>query len=234
MLTLCSGDWGFYITRAIGLLHPESCKASHINMIRASPPTLLKNPWQTLKHSVLPYSAREKAGLERTKWFADEGSGYRTLQCTKPATIGFALHDSPVALLAWIWEKLHDWTDEYAWSDDEILTWVSVYYFSRAGPAASVRIYYEAVHSPAGAVSRDRTQEWIGGVNLGLCFSPKELTIVPVTWARTLGPVVYESVHDRGGHFAAHERPEQIIQDLRAMFGEGGKCYGIMKEAAKL
>ncbi len=25
------GDWGFYITRAIGLLYPEHCKASHIN-----------------------------------------------------------------------------------------------------------------------------------------------------------------------------------------------------------
>jgi hypothetical protein len=25
------GDWGFYVTRSIGLLYPEHCKASHIN-----------------------------------------------------------------------------------------------------------------------------------------------------------------------------------------------------------
>lgn len=25
------GDWGFYVTRAIGALYPEHCKASHIN-----------------------------------------------------------------------------------------------------------------------------------------------------------------------------------------------------------
>jgi hypothetical protein len=32
---------------------------------------------------------------------------------TRPATIGLALQDSPVALLAWIYEKRHDWTDSY-------------------------------------------------------------------------------------------------------------------------
>jgi hypothetical protein len=25
------GDWGFYVTRAMGVLYPEHCKASHIN-----------------------------------------------------------------------------------------------------------------------------------------------------------------------------------------------------------
>ena len=39
-------------------------------------------------------------------------------------TLGYSLHDSPVGLLAWLVEKLHDWTDNYPWTDDEILTWV--------------------------------------------------------------------------------------------------------------
>lgn len=51
----------------------------------------------------------------------NEGSGYRVLQTTKPQTLGYALQDSPVALLAWIYEKLHDWVDDYPWTDDEIL-----------------------------------------------------------------------------------------------------------------
>ena len=29
------GDWGFMITRIVGLLFPESCLASHVNMVRA-------------------------------------------------------------------------------------------------------------------------------------------------------------------------------------------------------
>jgi hypothetical protein len=68
-------------------------------------------------------------------------------------------------------------------------------------------------------------------VKLGLAFFPKELTVIPKTWARTLGPVAYESVSDHGGHFAAWERPDVIAGDLKAMFGKNGPCYGIVKGA---
>ena len=37
---------------------------------------------------------------------------------------------------------------------------------------------------------------------------------MPVTWARTLGPVVYESLHERGGHFAAHEKLVPHVDNL--------------------
>ncbi|KAK4998834.1 hypothetical protein LTR66_002024 [Elasticomyces elasticus] len=227
------GDWGMYITRTIGLLYPKSCLASHINMVRANAPTFSQNPLLALQHSILPYSERERKGKERSDWFLNEGSGYRTLQATKPQTIGYAFSDSPVALLAWIYEKLHDWTDDYPWTDDEILTWVSIYLFSTAGPAASVRIYYEAIHTTTG-VTRDRTSQWIPKVKLGLCYAPQELTIVPRTWGRTLGPVVFESVKAKGGHFAAWEMPEEIEDDLRNMFGKGGPCFGITNKTSKL
>ncbi|KAK4507477.1 hypothetical protein PRZ48_001212 [Zasmidium cellare] len=221
------GDWGFFITRTIGLRYPQRCLASHVNMVRASKPTFGKHPLLALEHALLPYSEADKKGFERTAWMQNEGSGYRLLQSTKPQTIGYALHDSPVALLAWIYEKLHDWTDNYPWTDDEILTWISIYYFSAAGPAASVRIYYEAIHVADGGITRDRTQEWIPKVKLGLCHVPRELGLVPSTWARTLGPVVLETRKPRGGHFAAWEIPDEIVKDLRAMFGEQGKCYRI-------
>lgn len=34
--------------------------------------------------------------------------------------------------------------------------------------------------------------------------------------------VVFESDHDIGGHFAAYEQPEALVDDLRRMFGKGG------------
>ncbi|KAK0841435.1 hypothetical protein LTS02_016838 [Friedmanniomyces endolithicus] len=91
------GDWGFYITRAMGLLYPQSVMASHINMIRASAPTWTSHPLLALQHALQPYSQREKEGFERSKWFNEEGNGYRVLQCTKPQTVGYALTDSPVS-----------------------------------------------------------------------------------------------------------------------------------------
>jgi hypothetical protein len=34
--------------------------------------------------------------------------------------------------------------------------------------------------------------------------------------------------HDKGGHFAAHEVPELLVDDLRKMFGKGGPAFGVV------
>ena len=102
-----SGDLGFRIARTIGIRYPESCKASHINMLRANPPQFLSQPLLWAQHLLTPYTQRDRDGFARSKWFVDEGSGYRILQATKPQTIGYSLADSPVALLAWIYEKVN-------------------------------------------------------------------------------------------------------------------------------
>ncbi|TDZ13983.1 putative epoxide hydrolase [Colletotrichum spinosum] len=223
------GDWGFSITRFMGILYPDHVLASHVNMVSANPPSPLKNPWQYVK-SLLPYSAREQEGIERGKWFRREGYGYNLEQSTRPATLGLAWADSPVALLAWILEKLHDWTDGYPWTDDEILTWVSIYQFSRAGPEASARIYYETAHPQRPT----EHMQWVPRVKLGLSIFPRDLTVPPLSHAKTLGPVVFAAVHNDGGHFAAHERPQLLAKDLRTMFGKGGGAHDVTKEFSKL
>ena len=224
------GDWGFSVVRAMGLQYPDHCRASHINLILAYAPKLTQNPLLALQHAVTPYNSRERTSQKRNSWFEYESFGYNLLQSTKPQTVGFALADSPVALLSWIYEKLHDWSDGYPWTDDEILTWVSVYWFSKAGPAASVRIYYEATHpQPFSDVSTTTLRRWIPKVKLGIAHFPKEIRVVPKTWAETLGPVVMQSEHGKGGHFAAWEQPNALVGDLRSMFGKDGPCFGIVK-----
>lgn len=204
------------ITRLIGVQYPSSCIASHVNFVRAKkPPEFLKSPLLYIQHKITPYTDFEKAFRERSEWFQTEGIGYNVEQSTRPSTIGIALTD-PVALLAWIYEKLHDWTDNYPWTDDEILTWISIYQFSTAGAAASVRIYYESKH--AELERGEKAFGYVPKVQLGLSYFPKDLVLPPRTWGRALGPVVFESVHGDGGHFAAHERPEVLVDDLRRMF----------------
>jgi hypothetical protein len=41
--------------------------------------------------------------------------------------------------------------------------------------------------------------------------------------------LVFESEHEHGGHFAAHEVPEVLVGDLRNMFGKGGPAFGVVK-----
>lgn len=129
------GDWGFYVTRTMALLYPQSVKAMHINFdYGGGAPGFWQYPLLAIEHFFKPYTEREKQGLERRKWFTEESSGYRALQETKPTTPSYAMDDSPVALLAWLYEKLHDWSDNYPWTNDEICTWVSIYWFSTMGP----------------------------------------------------------------------------------------------------
>lgn len=176
--------------------------------------------WQKEKDNLTPF---EKACQERGKQFYESGFAYYQLHSTKPQTIGSAIASSPVALLAWIYEKLHDWSDHkhYKWTEDEILTWISIYYFSTPGPAATQRIYYEEQHASTSAFMA-------GGayidVPLGIAHFPKELGGRPKLWHQTMGPVVHESFWDYGGHFAAYERPDAIVQDLREMMGREGKA----------
>ncbi|KAH9037761.1 alpha/beta-hydrolase [Lactarius hengduanensis] len=190
---------------------------------------------------VLTLAAASKYGPEHVK-----ASHTNMPIPTKPQTLGFSLADSPVGLLAWIYEKLVAWSDAYPWTDDEVLTWISIYWFSRAGPAASVRIYYEYAHldNP----KRARFPET--SVPVGFSFFPKEVMQLPrvcvpnhtsfvysvfvlrrtgaSSLLRAQAKVVFESEHEVGGHFAAYEQPEALVSDLRTMFGKSGPAAGVV------
>ena len=231
------GDWGYGITRAMSILYPQQCKAVHTNSSEGIPPSLFSHPFLFLKSKLLSFTAREQAGVKRSDWFDKEGFGYNREHSTKPQTIGYGLADSPVALLAWIYEKLHDWTDNYPWTDNEILTWVSVYWFSTAGPAASVRIYYEMNHEgPPGHAERtgrkerftgDRLRGYIPG-KYGVSSFPWDISVMPKAFIRASGDMVFERDHDKGGHFAAWELPEVLVEDVQEMYGKGGGAYGVV------
>ncbi|KAF6755756.1 Alpha/Beta hydrolase protein [Ephemerocybe angulata] len=110
----------------------------------------------------------------------------------------------PVGLLSWIYEKLVNWSDDYPWEEDEVLTWVSIYWFSRSGYKE------EETHIP-----------------MGYSYFPKELWRVPSKWLQAPN-LVFEAEHPEGGHFAAHEKPDYLVGDLRKMFGKGGPAFGVV------
>lgn len=80
---------------------------------------------------------------------------------------------------------------------------------------------------------------------MGASYFPKELLLLPPAcvllisfaatkltwyhrWLRRLNNVVIESHHKTGGHFAAYERPEALVEDVRKMFAKGGPAFAIV------
>jgi len=54
------------------------------------------------------------------------------------------------------------------------------------------------------------------------------------SWIQTTGNLVFVADHtstgtnEGGGHFAAHEKPEELVGDLRKMFGKDGPVFGVV------
>jgi len=77
------GDWGSLITRRLGQLYSEHCKAIHVNMlITVGPPRLTQGPliwlkWVTLIGPALLYDKREIDSLKWLQKFRDSESGYQ-------------------------------------------------------------------------------------------------------------------------------------------------------------
>ncbi|RJE27076.1 epoxide hydrolase [Aspergillus sclerotialis] len=210
------GDWGAIITRVMAKRYPQHIKAAHFNFFPMTPPYPWKSPIVFLHHH------------PRLRC---QGKRYMKQQETRPQTLGYALHDSPVALLAWIYDKLHSWSDDYPWTDEEILTWVSIYQFSTPGPAASVRIYYEASKGdgPGGETTIQAISSVLpSSVKLAVAHFKNELIKLPFFWYRAVGNIVKESEYEVGGHFAAFEVPELLAGDLRSFFGRNGQAYGVI------
>ena len=143
---------------------------------------------------------------ERMAAFQQDGSGYLAIQNTRPQTIGYGLVDSPVLQLAWIAEKVHDWTDLPV-DRDQLLTTVSLYWFTRSG-ASAAHTLYEQAHS----------HEWGGPVTVpqGFAVFGADETV------RRLVPAP-EGAHwtefAHGLHFPAMEAPADLAADLQTFFG---------------
>jgi len=206
------GDWGAIINRILAFHYPQRVLGLHSNFVLASPPTDAEVQSRVPANDLALREARQA-------YMADE-VGYQQIQGTKPQSLGVALNDSPAGLASWIVEKFHGWSDldpdainplEDKFSKDEMLTNISLYWFT-GSITSSARIYYENRNFPA--------REPLGFVTVptaGAVF-PAEIYITPRLWAESQYNIVRWTLMPRGGHFAAMEEPELLLEDVREFF----------------
>ncbi|HEV2476962.1 MAG TPA: epoxide hydrolase [Candidatus Dormibacteraeota bacterium] len=199
------GDWGSVISRQLGLIVSEHIIGSHFNTLATAPsgdPDDLKL-----------LTERERSFLERGQRFQQQGSGYYTIQASRPQTLAYGLTDSPAGLLAWIAEKFTEWTDPSSKIDrDQLLTNVSVYWFTGTANSAA-RLYAEFARSGSAWGKVEPST-----VPAGVAQFPYEIFPPIRRFAERSNNIVHWSEFDRGGHFPAMELPDLLVGDIRAFF----------------
>jgi hypothetical protein len=148
----------------------------------------------------------DKLILDRMETFRTEGSGYLAIQNSRPQTIGYGLADSPLLQLAWIAEKVREWTDLPV-DRDQLLTTVSLYWFTGSGATAAHTLYEQAHSSDWGPPP---------AVPQGYAVFSADETV------RKLVPApadAHWTEFERGQHFPAMEAPALLAADLQAFFG---------------
>jgi pimeloyl-ACP methyl ester carboxylesterase len=204
------GDFGSAVTRFLALAHPDQVTGIHLTDIGypggAAFTKDMENP-----------SEAEQAYLGAVQgWFYQEGA-YAMIQATKPHTLAAGLNDSPVGLATWIIEKFRTWSDcdgdvEKSFTKDELLTNIMIYWVTQT-IGSSIRTYNESESSTIEAGQHIE-------VPAAYLRFPKDLgpTIPPREMAERYLRIQRWTEMPRGGHFAAMEEPELLVEDMRAFF----------------
>jgi pimeloyl-ACP methyl ester carboxylesterase len=201
------GDVGAQVSPDLARVDPDGVVGVHVNA--ASVGFMPFPPLEDAELAELTDS--ERARVERIARYMDDGSGYASIQSTRPQTLAYGLTDSPVGQLAWIVERFQEWTHaelpEDAVDRDRMLTNVMLYWLTgTAGSAAN--LYYEVKQAGQWPVP--------SGVPTGVAVFAEDISIR--RYAEQSNTIVHWSEFDRGGHFAAMEAPDLLVADVREFF----------------
>ncbi|KAI0083462.1 alpha/beta-hydrolase [Irpex rosettiformis] len=204
------GDWGGMIIRFMTSLYPDSLVSAHFNMF----PAPITDDIDRSK-----FTPQERRIVARWDEFQSTGAGYFLLQATKPFTIGIAVGSSPLALLAYIGEKMYLWSDPEYLDPVDVLDTVALYFLSSSFPT-SVIVYNQS--------SKERTEtrvpppdcKWVvKSKSFGFSYFPYEVGALPKVSLEKYGNLTFYKEHTHGGHFPALDSSTELIEDLREFFG---------------
>jgi microsomal epoxide hydrolase len=199
------GDWGATISNWLGYDHPKSCSGIHLNCL-------------TMRHPDGPQTKEEKDWEERFTKDQIMQDGYRTQQATKPQTLSYSMMDSPVGVATWILEKFYSWSDiknndiESVYLKDTLLANIMVYLVTKTFSTASW-IYYGRREEGGRYFPKNFHRIEIP---TAIALFPKEMSEWPPrSYVERIYNVKRWTKMPKGGHFAALEQPDLLINDIR-------------------
>lgn len=211
------GDWGSLVATYLGTDKFPACKLLDFTACAARPTLgafltlpffLLPTSWRQWLYGKV-YSEDELEDFSRMGRFMKSGMGYFAQQATRPLTIGYALNDSPLGILAWIGEKYQELIDPniLPTATDFILATTSLYFLTNSF-ATSTLPYHDNTKTFSEVLRITKPY--------GVSQYPYDVLNYPVSWIRAQHPnLVFARRHRRGGHFPGYEVPELLAADLR-------------------
>ena len=138
------------------------------------------------------------------------GTRPQTLLATADSPVGLAAifldHDQPsLAMISRVFAGKKEGLTRDDVLDNITLTWLT------NTAVSAYRIYWENKYAFVAPL----------GVTVPVVVSafPEELYQAPRSWAEKAYPkMIYYKKHDKGGHFAAWEQPELLVEDIREGF----------------
>ena len=206
------GDIGAGVTANLGYYHHKNTYGIHL--------TAVTRPMPYLGENSKSLTDAEKDHLnQRLDWEQKEGA-YGHMHRTKPQTLSYGLNDSPVGLAGWIVEKYRSWSDcagdiESKHTKDELLTNIMIYW-ATGTIGSAVRMYREN--------NGENNVQWTlaeGDQILAptaVAIFPHDLSTPPKEWAERSFNLQNWTNMSKGGHFAALEEPDLLVEDIRAFF----------------
>ncbi|TDD52997.1 epoxide hydrolase [Nonomuraea terrae] len=191
-------DWGSFISPELGRVAPQAVAGVHVTQAWFPPPD--DDPrWPER------LSPQERAALHAFQRYVDEEASYGAVQGRQPQTLAHALADSPVGLLGWNAQAMH----EHGLDTDTLLTHVTIHWLTGTAGSA-IRIYAEAEREPPPARPM--------AVPIGVAQFPGDLASIRALAERHYTDIVAWNRYDRGGHYAAHDAPDLLVADIRGLF----------------
>jgi pimeloyl-ACP methyl ester carboxylesterase len=211
------GDWGNAVTEQMALLSPPELIAIHTNM----PATVPKDVARALKTGGTPpvgLSKDEKHAYDQLAFFYKHGLGYAQEMSNRPQTL-YAIGDSPVGMAAWMLDhdalsyaliaRVFDGQPEGLTRDD-ILDNITLYWLTNTSVPAA-RLYWES--------KLDFFAPKHVTIPVAVSAFPDELYQAPRSWAEKAYPnLIHYNKLPTGGHFAAWEEPQLLVQEVRDSF----------------
>jgi pimeloyl-ACP methyl ester carboxylesterase len=203
------GDFGASVSTILGLRYAPRVLGIHLNYIPGS--------YRPFCEPSTKLTAAEQAFLDDDdRWYTENGA-YAHVQRIEPQTLAYSLNDSPAGLAAWILEKFRDWADcngnlENRFTQDELLNNVTLYWMTET-IHSSCRLYFEGRKAPL----QFQKGEFVR-VPCAIARFPKEAPFPPRSWVERGYNIQRWTEMPSGGHFAAAEEPELLVNDIRAFF----------------